>query len=254
MDYTTPWWRAIFEVGPSAVLDGPTALLAAGLKTITEDIVHIAAPKSRNPRSYPGVCVHATRRYRAEDVVRAGIPRMRPATAAVHAALWARTDRQASLFVMASVQQRLVAVKDLAEAIALIKRDKRRLLLRGLLVDVSEGLHALGEQDFARACRRRGFPEADHQEMRYLPSGRVYYDTVWKRYRVKVEIHGAQHLDVQAATSDALKANAAALEGAVLICIPNHAFRTDPEPFLDQIEAALVAGGWRRLQRPRLTA
>jgi len=90
--------------------------------------------------------------------------------------------------------------------------------------------------------------------MRCLPTGRVYYDAVWSLYRVKVEIHGSQHLDVVAATRDALKENAASLEGAVLIRIPNHAFRTNPEPFLDQIEAALLAGGWKQPQRPTLTA
>lgn len=179
---------------------------------------------------------------------------MKPATAAVHAALWARTDREASLFVVASVQQRLVAVRDLAEAVALIKRDKRRSLLQGLVSDVRDGLQALGERDFAHACRRRGFPTPDHQEMRQLPTGRVYYDTVWSRYGVKVEIHGAQHLDPAAATRDALKENAASLEGAIVIRIPNHAFRTTPEPFLDQVEVALRAGGWRPSQRPGLTA
>ncbi len=90
--------------------------------------------------------------------------------------------------------------------------------------------------------------------MRYLPTGRVYYDTAWSRFRVKVEIHGAQHLDVAAATRDALKENAASLEGAIIIRIPNYAFRTDPKPFLDQIEVALRAGGWQPSERPGLTA
>ena len=253
-DHTAAWWRALFEVGPTAVLDGVTALHAAGLKTIASEVIHVAVPKSVDPRQCPGVRVHETRRYRDEDVLRAGVPRMRPATAAVHAALWARTDREASLLVMAPVQQRIVAVSDLAEAVALIKRDRRRSLLQGLVTDVRDGLQALGERDFALACRRRGYPKPDHQEMRYLPTGRVYYDSVWSRYRVKVEIHGAQHLDVAAATRDALKSNAAALEGAVLIQIPNHAFRTNPEPFLDQVGVALRAGGWQPSQRPTLSA
>lgn len=248
---TSHWWRALFEVGPSAVLDGITALHAAGLKTIASDVVHVAVPKSVEPRKYPGVRVHETRRYREEDIIRAGIPRTRPATAAVHAALWARTDREAELLIVAPVQQRIVAVPDLAEAIALIERDKRRALLHGLLSDVSEGIQAMGELDFARGCRRRGFPKPDHQEMRRLPTGRVYYDTVWRRYGVKVEVHGIQHLDVAAAAWDALKENAASLDGFVVIKIPNHAFRTNPEPFLDQTEAALLGGGW---QRPNVRA
>lgn len=253
-DHSSAWWRAIFEVGPSAVLAGASALQAAGLKTIASDVVHVAVRKSVTPRAYPGVRVHETRRYRDEDVIRVGIPRMRPATAAVQAAIWARTDREASLFIVASVQQRLVAVRDLAEAVDVIRRDKRRRLLQGLVVDVRDGLQALGERDFALACRRRGFPKPDHQQMRSLPTGRVYYDSVWTRYGVKVEIHGAQHLDVEAAARDTLKQNAASLEGAIVICIPNHAFRTDPEPYLDQLGVALRAGGWQPSQRPGLTA
>lgn len=253
-DHRSAWWKAVFEIGPSAVLAGVTALQVAGLKTIANDVVHVAVRKSVTPRDYPGVRVHETRRYREEDVIRAGIPRMRPATAAVQAAIWARTDREASLFMMAPVQQRLVAVRDLDEAVDAIKRDKRRLLLRGLVADVRDGLQALGERDFAIACRRRGYPKPDHQQMRQLPTGRVYYDSVWTRYGVKVEIHGAQHLDVEAAARDTLKQNAASLEGAVVICIPNHAFRTDPEPYLDQLGVALRAGGWQPSKRPGLTA
>jgi len=80
--------------------------------------------------------------------------------------------------------------------------------------------------------------------MRQLPTGRVYYDATWSAYGVKVEIHGAQHLDVAAALRDALKENAASISGFRVLRIPNHAFRTDPDVFLDQLEAALRAGGW----------
>ena len=119
-DASTPWWRAVFEVGPTAVLDGISALQAAGLTTITSDAVHVAVPKSAEYRQCRGVQVHETRRYRDQDIVKTGIPRTKPATAAVHAALWARSDAQAALFVIAPVQQRLVTVPALAAAIALI--------------------------------------------------------------------------------------------------------------------------------------
>jgi very-short-patch-repair endonuclease len=252
---STAWWRAVLEVGPGAVLDGISALQAAGLRTITADAVHVAVPKSTETHPCPGVRVHETRRYRDKDVIRIGIPRMKPATAVVHAALWARirrasrscgpTDDEASLFVVASVQQRLVTVPELAAAIALVKRDKRRLLLHGLLADVSGGIESIGEREFAAACRRRGFPEPTRQVRRTLPSGRVRYDNVWDDYELEVEIDGAQHRDPAAATRDALKQNAAALTGRVVLRIPNFAFRTNPKPFLDQIEAVLVARGWK---------
>lgn len=243
-DASSEWWQALFEVGPTAVLDGVSALLAAGLKTIGSDAVHVAVPKSAEFRRCRGVHVHETRRYRDIDVLRVGIPRTKPATAAVHAALWARSDNEAALFVVAAVQQRLVIVPDLAAAIARVKRHKRRTLLRGLLQDVGEGVESIGEREFAAGCRRRNFPPPTRQFLRRLPSGRCYYDVVWEPYGVEVEIDGLQHLDAAAAVGDALKQNAASLQGSVVLRIPFFAFRTDPDPFLDQIEAALRAGGW----------
>jgi very-short-patch-repair endonuclease len=243
-DASTPWWQAVFEVGPTAVLDGISALQAAGLTTVTSDAVHVAVPKSSEYRRCRGVDLHETRRYRNADVIRVGVPRMKPATAAVHAALWARSDPQAALFVIAAVQQRLVAVPDLAEAIALVKRHKRRRLLQGLLADVSDGIESVGEREFAAACRRRRFPPYTRQVVRQLPSGRVRWDTVWDDYDLDVEIEGVQHLDAAAAMRDVLKQNAAALQGRVVLRIPNFAFRADPEPFLDQMATVFGARGW----------
>ena len=51
-----------------------------------------------------------------------------------------------------------------------------------------------------------------------------------------------------------LKANAAAIDGSTVLAIPNFAFRVDPEPFLDQIEAALRARGWTPRSRQRKRA
>lgn len=179
--------------------------------------------------------------------MRDGIPRMAPATAAVHAALWARSNSQAALFIVAPVQQRLVGVKALADAVALVKRHPRRKLLRQLVADVDDGIESIGERDFARACRRRGFPTPTRQEMRRLPSGRVFYDVTWGQFRVKVELDGLQHLRAELAGQDALKQNAATIAGDRVLRIPFFAFRADPEPFLDQVEAALRAGGWKPL-------
>ncbi len=182
--------------------------------------------------------------FREEDVLRVGLPRTRPATAAVHAAVWARSDEQAALFVIAAVQQRLVRVADLDAAVARLTRDKRRPLLLGLLADVRGGVESLGELAFARQCRRRGFPEPDRQVAVRLPSGRVRYDNVWDRYGLTVEIHGAQHLDVAMASRDMLKQNAAAMGGHVTLQVPNFRVRVNPDPFLDQMEVVFRAGGW----------
>ncbi len=238
-------WRALFEVSPLAVLDGITALQVAGLKTITADAIHVAVPKSSRPRRCRGVVVHETRRYEASSVVGDGIPRMQPATAAVHAALWARTSRQAALFVLASAQQRLFTLEEFGVEVEKIRRDRRRGLIRQLYAELAGGIEALGERDFARLCRRRGLPPPTRQLRRQTPSGTWVYDTVWEQYGVTAEINGSQHLEPEQMLRDALKQNERRLDGHVVIEIPNVALRVDPEPYFDQLEAALRRGGWR---------
>lgn len=238
------WWRAILEVSPAAVLDGVSAMHAAGLRGIESDEVHVAVPKSARPRRCRGVVVHETRRYELSSVIADGIPRMRPATGAVHAALWARSEREATLFVIVGAQQRLFTPQEYADEVVKIRRDRRRRLLRQLHADIAGGIEALGERDFAKLCAQRDFPEPTRQLRIRTPSGSWRYDVVWEQYRTTVELNGSHHLAPEQAMKDALKENAMRLVGHVVVRIPNLALRVDPEPFLDQIDAALNRGGW----------
>ncbi len=237
-------WRAVLEVGPAAVLGGVSALHAAGLRGVTSDVIHIAAPKSSRPRRARGVLVHETRRMWPECLTYDGLPRMHPAPAAVFAALWARSDRQGALYIVAAVQQQLTSGDQLREAVDHIRRHPRRRLLQALVVDVTDGAHSLGELDFARLCRRRGLPEPTRQQVVRLPSGRVYLDVCWDEYRLVVEIDGIQHREAAALIPDALRQNAVTLGGRRVLRIPVIALRTDPDTFIDQVEDALRAAGW----------
>lgn len=249
---TAQRWRALFEVSPTAVLDGVTALQVAGLRGVSTDEIHVAVPKSARPRRCRGVVVHETRRYERSSVIDTGIPRMQPATAAVHAALWARSDRQAAYFVLASALQGLFTSEQLGEEVVKVLRHRRRNELRALHADVVGGIEALGEREFARLCAKRGFPSPTRQLRRRTKAGEVRFDTVWESFGLTVEINGAQHnLDPEVWVKDALKQNMMSLEGHVVLRIPNLALRLDPDPFLDQVEAALVRGGWVPCPRPR---
>jgi hypothetical protein len=240
------WWRAVFEVGPGAVLDGVSALQAVGMHGLTDTAVHVAVPKSTRWRRCRGVVVHETRRYEIAGVVHGDIPRMRPEVAAVHAALWARTDREAAFLILAAAQQRLFAAEELGAEIAKVRRDKRLKLLRSLHADVVGGIQAVSERDFAQLCAVRGFPEPVRQHTCRLPSGRTFLDVTWDEFAVSVEVDGVQHLEPAAWIRDALKQNATAMSGYVVLRVPALALRLDPDPFLDQVAAALTAGGWRR--------
>lgn len=239
------WWTALIEVGSRAALDGVTALQAAGLTGFTEPAIHISMPKSGKPRRWPGAVVHETRRRLSTDLVIAGIPRVRPAVAAVRAALWAASDRQAALIMTMSVQQQLVTVAALDEAMAGVRRHRRRRFLLQLLVDLQGGVQSMAELDFARMCRASGLPEPDRQAVHDFGGGWAVVDNEWTEYDLVVEIEGAHHLHAPVTISDALRQNNLTTRRSSVLRIPVVGLRTDPARFLDQVRAALVARGWR---------
>ena len=240
------WWAAVLGVGPRAALDGVTALQAAGLKGIDEPRRHVIVPKGSNPLPVPGVVVHESRRFREEDVISpGGLRRMRPAVAAVHAALWAVSDRQAQLFVLACVQQRLALVADVAQALAAVRRHARRRMLLSLVADMAGGVQSLGELDVAHDFRRRGFPEPDRQTIRRRPSGTEYLDCRLSAYRLVLEIDGAGHDEAEHELSDLLRDITVAADGDTCIRIPLVLYRMAREQVLDHLQQLLIARGWR---------
>lgn len=245
LDDRARWWIAVLEIGSRAALDGVTALLAAGLKGFDEEVLHISMPKSGRPRRWSGVRVHETRRRQPGDLVDSvGIPRVRPGVAAVRGALWARSDRQAALILVMSVQQRITTAADLAEALSTVKRHHRRRLLAAVVADITDGAQSLGELDFARLCRAAGLPEPDRQSLRRLAHGLAYLDVEWAVYGVVAEIDGIHHADAPAVIADALRQNEIATRRSTVLRIPVVGLRTEPARFMSQVRNALLSAGW----------
>ena len=238
-------WVALHETGPRAALAGVTALQAAGVTGLSDALVHVIVPKSSSPWRSPGVVVHESRRFDETTVVADGIRRVEPAVAAVHAALWAASDRQAALFLVLPVQQRVVTTDHLLDALAAVRRAARRRLLLQVVADVGDGAQSLNELDVSRALRRRGLPEPTRQQLVRLPSGRVYLDVVWEAWDVALEIDGVQHEQGTARLDDALRDLAVAGTGRTTVRIPVLAMRLDEERVLDGVESMLRARGWR---------
>lgn len=243
-------WVALHETGPRAALAGVTALQAAGVTGLSDEAVHVIVPKSSSPWRSRGVVVHESRRFDESTVVASGIRRVRPAVAAVHAALWAATDRQAAFFLVLPVQQRIVTAEQLHEALSAVRRAPRRRLLLQVTADVGDGAHSLNELDLGRALRRRGLPEPTRQQLVRLPSGRVYLDLVWEQWGVALEVDGAQHEQATARLDDALRDLGVAGTGRTTVRLPVLALRLDEERVLDGIETMLRARGWTGDARP----
>jgi very-short-patch-repair endonuclease len=247
------WWWAVFETAGNAMITASTALTAAGLTGYKDDEIHVAVLKSRHHHRPWGVVVHETRRLSSEDRVNLGLPRTRVPMATVLAALWARSDRQACLVVLMTINQRLVTVQELHESSKRVRRDRRRKLLQWVILAAADGVRAMGELDFAVLCRRRGLPEPDRQVIRHGRNGRVYLDVYWDKWRVVVEIEGVEHFEPLAVVPDALRQNKIAIEDGVVLRIPVVGLRTQPADFMDQVEAALREGGCP-LRRPAAAA
>jgi very-short-patch-repair endonuclease len=243
-------WAAVFEAGPRAQLDGASSLIASGLTGFQVDRIRVSVPRGARVRRARGLDIRQTRRWDAADLVATGVPRTPPAVAAVRGALWAATDRQAALLLTMCVQQRLATPDQLGLEALRIKRDRRRRLLHGVILDLAGGARSLGELDFARECRRRGLPEPTRQLVRRGRSGRYYLDVAWEDWGVVVEIDGIHHTWALNVVSDALRQNDLALQDLVVLRLPLLGFRVAREEFFAQIKEALSARGCPILGRP----
>lgn len=236
------WRRAVWEVGSQACLDGATALKAWGLSRWDDEMVHVSVPSGARHRKIPGVRVHVLRAR--GEVVTAGIPRTRRESAALRAAMWARSDRAAATVLAMAVQQRLVEPRRLLEVWGRTGRCPRRRLLSELVPLVADGAHALSEIDLAVLGRERGWPRPERQVVVRTAQGRLYLDVRFTAYGVVVEVNGVQHYEALATVSDALRRNEHAVGDRTALEIPAVALLLDPEPFLRQVEQALRRGGW----------
>ena len=236
------WWRAVWDVGGGACLDGVSSLLAWGLKRWTADRVHVSVPRTARYHQAGGVRVHVLRAR--GRVITSGVPRTPSEVAALRAAMWASTDREAATVLAIGVQQRIVHPGRLLTAWQEITRCERQDLLAQLVPLVADGAQALSEIDFARLGRARGWPEPDRQVVMRTARGRHYLDVRFSGYHTICEVNGVQHYEGSATIDDALRRNAHAIGGGTALEIPAVALILDPDPLLDQVEQALRRGGW----------
>lgn len=234
-------WVAVLEAGPRACLDGASALVADGLTGYDLDLIRVSVPRGAKVFGIPGVDNRQSRRLRADDLVGSGVPRTRPEVAAVRAALWARSDRQAALVLTMAVQQRLTTAEIIGRAMLAVRRDRRRAFVHAVILDLLGGVRSLGELEVARECRRRGIPEPTRQVVRRGDAGRYYLDIYWEEWGVVVEVDGIHHSWANQVVGDALRQNNLALSGDVVLRLPLLGLRVAPDQFFAQIEAALRA-------------
>lgn len=234
------WWRSLWETGAAvSALDGVTALLAAGLRGFEEAPVHVSVLYSHRVPRTSGVRVHKLRRRLADELQPTGIPRVRPAIAALRAAHWAASDRQAATILLMTVQQGLCNAAQLAAASEARGR-ARRAFIEGVVLEICDGARALGEWDFAVLCRRYRLPAPERQVLRVGPRGRIYLDVYWSCGLV-VEIDGVHHHAGLTPIADMLRQNDVMLGGDLVLRVPSLGLRLAEAEFMGQIALALAS-------------
>lgn len=243
-------WVAVLEAGPRAYIDGDASLLLAGLQHYAVPRIRVSVPRGARIRHRGGtIDIRQTRRWAAGDLAPGPGPRRsRNSVAAIRAALWAGSDRQAVLLLTMAVQQSLVGVDELAVELLRVRRDRRRAALAATLLDLAGGVRSLNELDVLRGCRERGLPEPDLQVLRRTPNGSYYLDLRWSDWGVAVEVDGIQHAWAVNVVDDSLRHNSIAIDGDLVLHLPVLGLRICRDEFFDQVEQALAARGWRRAE------
>ncbi|WP_156971592.1 hypothetical protein [Knoellia flava] len=230
LDPANAWRAALAEVACSARLGGVTALQAAGVGGLTDTAIHVWVTKSTRkgmPTTAPNVVLHESRRWGVDDATSVGIPRAKPGVAAVQAALWSRTVREASLMLVLPVQQRVVTADHLIEIFDRVHRHEFRTVLRQVLEDIRAGSHSMNELDFVNMCRAHGIPAPAQQVARHGPDGRIYLDCRWEGSGVTLEIQGAGHGQLLNTLDDDLRLLGLATDGDVALSVSVLTLRVD---------------------------
>lgn len=220
-----------------------------GLTRWSDAKVQVSVPRSARYHRTSGVQLHVLRDRgrvvgRVDGRSGGGPPRTVPEVAALRAAMWARTDREAATVLAVAVQQNIVGPARLRSAWTEIGRCPRAALLGRLVPLVASGAEALSEIDFAELGRASGWPEPDRQVVVITASGRIFLDVRFTAYDTICEVNGVQHYEGMAIVVDAVRRNSHVIDGQTALEIPAVALLLDPQPLLDQVEQALRKGGW----------
>lgn len=240
-------WAAVFQGGPRSCLDGASALVAGGLERYTVERHRVSVPRGARVRRTKLYDIRQTRRWSADDLAASGIRRTRPDVAGVRAALWATSDKQAAYVLTLVVQQGLTTAELLGTQALRIKRDRRRRLVHDTILDLLDGARSLGELDVVRELRRRGLPLPTRQVLRHDTANRYYLDLYWEDFGLVVEIDGIHHAWATNIVGDALRQNSLVIASDRVLRLPLLGLRLEADAFFEQIEEALVVGGWQRV-------
>ena len=248
----------LLRAGPKVALAGLTAARLDGFTGFSDKAsfidrpIYLLAPygcKRRTPPLALTVVTHYSQALTDLDVHPLREPRRtRIARSLVDAAAWMPSERGAAAILAAGVQQRLVRPHDLGHVVDRLGALRGRKLIKETIGDIAGGSQALSELDFTRqVIRAFQLPEPSRQSARRDAAGRRRWtDVMWDKYKIVVEIDGAQHTGDPLQRWDDMERDIdLSLDGYQTLRFPAWLVRTNPEYVARKITEALRRAGYR---------
>lgn len=122
---------------------------------------------------------------------------------------------------------------------------RRHGLIWQTMSDARDGSVTVGELDLVALCRAHGLPIPTRQVVRADAAGRRrFLDASFDPWRVRVEVDGAHHMDVDQWWGDMRRHNDLSAHGETALRFPTWMVREHPADTAATIRRALLAHGW----------
>lgn len=245
---------ALASAPPGSALAGPTALESETFTGFEDDRIHVVIPRGGRHPSMTGIFVHVSRELTDADIHPLRSPRRtRPARSAIDHASWQTSERRARAIVIAAMQQGLVSVRQMREALTRRGPCRHRALIVESILDSAGGTQSLPERDFATIWAATGLPRLTHQRRVRRPDGHFYLDAYCAGLAFGIEIHGIQHLGASHWDTDLGRANEIVIAGEPVLQFTSFAVRRERRRVAEQVLAMAVSRGWDRTDGPAFT-
>lgn len=239
-------WVCLLAAPPGSALAGPTAAQLGGLRGFESEATWIVQPKGRRPLQRSGVVVTWSTRLGPTEIHPLRAPsRTRIERSLLDMCTYAPSESAARAPLLAGVQQGLTTSARLREAQRRRGKRQRNELIRETVDDAEGGIHSVPEQQFDRISVRHHLPLPTRQRVVRGLDGRYYLDADWRDFDLSVEVHGMPHLQVRQWDYDLDRHNELSIDGRRLLQFASYTIRHHPQRVANQLERALIRGGWR---------
>lgn len=237
---------ALTICAPASALGGLSALRHDRLVGFSPETTFIVLPEGADRPKHVPFTTHYSTDLGTADVHPHREPRRtRPARSLIDAASWCGSDRYARTIVLAGLQQGLVNVAGMHQALDRRGTCHRRGLIRESVLDAGGGIQSLHERDFDDIRLRAGLPTPTRQRRVKGADGRFYLDVSWDDLDLAVEVHGAHHQQVGQWDADVTRGNEIVIAGRRLLVFTSYAIRHHPDVVARQLCRMFGSLGWR---------